>query len=151
MLAKGNAMTMRMPQGKKFFFRLDDYAHVLQEHLLPAAQWWARNATTMSSADPWKSHFAMVPIVALISPDAISLLHWLDAAHRATGATSGSIYESCLVELRLKPYPWQQHEFKEAHERVSFVTLYRQQMQEILNEVRNDSAIATPGLFRLDG
>lgn len=130
-------------------FRIENFAHLTREDLLLAAQWWARNSSTMSSADPWKSHFAMVPLCALLSPNVIVLASWLQVASAAVGHTQGNIYLGCLQEMAQQPPPWRTN-FVRAHEEPQIQGLFRAQMQELLDEIRSDAQIKLPGIFKLD-
>jgi hypothetical protein len=83
-----------------------DILRIPKQELLIAARWWCIGAVRMPTIDPWRSHLALVPNIALMAPNALSLAGWLDNAHTITkGTNATTIYEGCFVELHMALSP----------------------------------------------
>lgn len=117
-------------------------ATIRKEELLHAAKWWAHNASMMTDADPWKSHAAVLPYVALVAESPAVVEAWLRVAHQAVGACAGNIYECAWVELMSEMPPWSKaHPMSGMHDEPWCVNLARSQLAALMGEIRSDSAI----------
>jgi hypothetical protein len=127
-------------------FMKRDLVRVPREELEKAAKWWGVNACTMSAADPWKSHMALLPIVALLAVNAGELAQWLLAAHAAVqgGIDRTTVYEQAWLELMSETPPWApRSSFHGVNEQPDFLIIRRAELARLLDEIRQDASVAT--------
>lgn len=111
-----------------------------------AAKWWASNVVIMSAADPWRSHFALVPLAALLAPRAADLESWLRHAHGALGrsALETSVYDQARLELLSQEPPWFARDgfaSLKTHDEAWSVQMRINEMARLLDEIRGDCAL----------
>lgn len=102
----------------------------------------------MQESDPWKSHAGLMPLVAMLAPEPVDLVLWLQLAHKATGSNSDSPYAGALRELLCVKPPWLQAGpdginllSRAVHEESWSKVIRRDQMHMMLQDVANDAEV----------